>query len=118
MYHTAKLFSDMGNDVLIDGMLIECEGISPHYQRMRDILRDNPLYIVEVHCPLEICRQRNIARDDRYASQSDEQHELMAPDIAYSLRVDTSMYTPKECAEFIIRYLSESNDMVKANGHR
>lgn len=109
MYHTAKLFSDMGNDVLIDGMLIECDGISPHYRRMRAILRDNPLDIVEVHCPLEICRKRNMARDDRYASQSDEQHALMAPDIAYGLRVDTSICTPGECAEIIVKYLNGSN---------
>ena len=26
MYHTAKLFSDMGKNVLIDGMLIEIDG--------------------------------------------------------------------------------------------
>lgn len=72
MYHTAKLFSDMGKNVLIDGILVERAEIRPHYQRLMEILRDNPLDIVEIYCPLEICRQRNIARGDRYETQSEE----------------------------------------------
>lgn len=102
MYHTAKLYSDMGKNVLIDGILVEREELKPHYAQLLAILKDNPLDIVEVYCPLEICRQRNIARGDRYESQSEEQHALMAPNIAYSLRVDTSLYSPEECAELIL----------------
>ena len=102
MYHTAKLYSDMGKNVLIDGILVEREELKPHYAQLREILKDNPLDIVEVYCPLEICRQRNITRGDRYESQSEEQHALMAPNIAYSLRVDTSLYSPEKCAELIL----------------
>ena len=105
MYHTAKLFSDMGKNVLIDGILVEREGVATHYERLLSILKDNPLDVVEVYCPPEICRERNIARGDRYESQSDEQAALMAPDIRYSLRVDTSIHSPEECAEQIIRNL-------------
>ena len=105
MYHTAKLFSDMGKNVLIDGILVEREGVAPHYERLLSILKDNPLDVVEVYCPPEICRERSIARGDRYESQSDEQAALMAPDIRYSLRVDTSIHSPEECAEQIIRNL-------------
>ena len=105
MYHTAKLFSDMGRNVIIDGILVEREGVAPHYRQLCDILRDNPLDIVEVFCPLEICRQRNIARGDRYESQSEEQAALMAKDIRYSLRVDTDKLSPEECAEAILRSL-------------
>ena len=105
MYHTAKLFSDMGKNVIIDSILVEREGIAPHYERMKEILQDNPLDIVEVYCPPEICRQRNIDRGDRYESQSDEQAELMAKDIRYSMRVDTSLLSPAECADKILREL-------------
>ena len=63
------------------------------------ILKDNPLDIVEVYCPLEICRERNIARGDRFENQSQEQFELMAENIKYSMRVDTSMMSSAECAE-------------------
>lgn len=105
MYHTAKLYFDMGKNVLIDGVLVEREGIAPHYQQLREILKENPLDLVEVFCPLELCRKRNLIRADRYESQSEEQHELMAQNIRYSLRVDTSLHSAAECAEIIIKAL-------------
>jgi len=105
MYHTAKLYSDMGKNVVIDGILVEREEIKPHYKQLLEIMKDNPLDIVEVYCPLEICRQRNIMRGDRYETQSQEQHDLMAENIRYSLRVDTSVYSPSECVEIIVKKL-------------
>lgn len=105
MYHTAKLYSDMGKNVLIDGILVERDEIAPHYQRLKEILRNNPLDLVEVYCPLDICRKRNIIRGDRYKSQSDEQHALMAKNIEYSLQVDTSLHSASECADIIIHAL-------------
>ncbi|MER2221543.1 MAG: hypothetical protein ABS976_08040 [Rhodococcus sp. (in: high G+C Gram-positive bacteria)] len=53
---------------------MEREGVTPHYERMKEILQDNPLDIVEVYCPLDICRQRNIDRGDRYETQSEGPH--------------------------------------------
>ena len=105
MYHTAKLFSDMGHDVLIDGILVERTEITPHYQQMMDILKDNPLHIVEVSCPLDICRERNIVRGDRYENQSAEQAAIMARNIRYAMTVHTDKITPEECAEAIVREL-------------
>ena len=105
MYHTAKLYSDMGKNVIIDGILVEREEVRPHYKQLMEILKDNPLDIVEVYCPLEICRQRNIERGDRYAEQSEEQAAIMASDIGYALRVDTSIYDAKECADIIVNKL-------------
>lgn len=105
MYHTAKLYSDMGHDVLIDGILVERPEITPHYRQLMDILADNPLSIVEVSCPLEICRARNIARGDRHETQSEEQSAIMATNIAYAMTVHTDKNTPEECAEAIVRTL-------------
>ena len=105
MYHTAKLFSDMGKNVIIDSILVERDGIAPHYERMKEILRENPLDIVEVFCPLDVCRQRNIDRGDRYETQSEEQAGLMAKGIQYSLRVDTGILSPEECADVILKDL-------------
>jgi adenylylsulfate kinase/chloramphenicol 3-O phosphotransferase len=105
MYHTAKLYSDMGKNVLIDGILVERDEIKPHYEKLREIMKDSPLDIVEVYCPLDVCRQRNIERGDRFESQSDEQAELMSKDIKYAMRVDTSVNSPAECAEQIVKTL-------------
>jgi len=54
---------------------------------------------------LEICRERNIARGDRFENQSQEQAELMAENIKYSMRVDTSAMSSAECAEAIVKEL-------------
>ena len=105
MYHTAKLYSDMGKNVLIDGILVEREEIKPHYRRLMEIMKDSPLDVVEVYCPLDICRQRNIERGDRYESQSEEQAALMSKDIKYRMRVDTYKHSSKECAEQIVKEL-------------
>ena len=105
MYHTAKLYSDMGKNVLIDGILVEREEIKPHYKQLLEIMQDNPFDLVEVYCPLDICRQRNIIRGDRYETQSEEQSELMAKDIQYSVRVDTSVHSAVSCADRIVKEL-------------
>ena len=105
MYHTARLYSDLGHDVLIDGILVERPEISPHYRRMLEILGDHPLSIVEVSCPLDVCRQRNVARGDRYETQSEEQAALMAQNIDYALQVRTDLHSPEECAQQIMQAL-------------
>ena len=105
MYHTAKLYSDMGKNVLIDGILVERDEITPHYQQLIEIMKNNPLDLVEVYCPLDICRKSNIICGDRYENQSDEQQELMAKNIKYSLRVDTSLCSASECADIIVKEL-------------
>lgn len=105
MYHTAKLYSDLGKNVLIDGILVERDEIKPHYEKLMEIMKDSPLSIVEVYCPLDICHKRNIERGDRYESQSDEQAELMSKEIKYTMRVDTSINSPAECAEQIVKTL-------------
>lgn len=65
--------------------------------------------MVEVYCPLEVCRERNIERENRYAEQSEEQNKLMAKNIKYSMKVDTSTNSPKECANNILNKLFTDN---------
>jgi adenylylsulfate kinase/chloramphenicol 3-O phosphotransferase len=105
MYHTAKLFSDLGKNVIIDGILVEQPELQPHYEQMKNILKDNPLEVVEVYCPLEICRKRNLERGNRHELQSEEQYKIMAEDIEYSCRVETHIQTSEECAEIIMQTL-------------
>ena len=104
MYYTAKLYSDMGKNVLIDGVIVEREEVKPHYERLLEILKYNQLDI-EVYCPIDICRERNRMREDRYEMQSEEQLQLMAKNIEYSMKVDTSVYSSAECADIIVNEL-------------
>ncbi len=104
MYYTARTFSDHGKDILIDGVVFDRPEIAPHYEKIREIFAGYPLEMVEVYCPLEICRQRNLARGDRQEMQSAEQAEVMCKNIDYSFRVDTSVLSPDEAADAIYRH--------------
>lgn len=108
MYHTAKALSEMDMDVIIDGMLLEEPEFllnfqQSHYDIMKRIFSDSPLLMVEVRCPLEECRKRNIERGDRRADQSEWQYRDMAKNIEYDIIVDTYANTPRQCAEQILR---------------
>lgn len=103
MHKTARLFSDHGKTVVVDSMLLESEAFLPHYSRVLDIYKEHPLRMVEVYCPAEVCRQRNLLRGDRHETQSDEQAAVMAKKVAYDLRLDTSLLSPAQCAEMLIK---------------
>lgn len=106
LYRTARLYSQQGKHVVIDGMLLECPGLSPHLQTVREILAGCPLDFVEVSCPMEVLRSRNAERPDCYILQSEEQAAIMARDIPYSCRVETDKNTPEECAQIILGRLA------------
>ena len=60
--------------------------------------------MVEVFCPLEECRRRNIARGDRGENQSHEQNEIMNKTVKYDFCVDTSVDSAIECARKILNF--------------
>jgi len=101
-YQTAKMMSDNGIHVIYDGMLLEIEQLKPHYEKLKNIFKDSKFKLVEVSCPLEICRQRNIARGDRGVNQSHEQNSFMAKEGLHDITVDTSVSTPEQCADLIL----------------
>ena len=105
-YNTAKMMSDNGVNIIYDGMLLEMDGLKPHLEKLLTLFIDSPLKIIEIYCPLEICKQRNIQRGDRGANQSGEQNSIMAKNIKYDISVDTSRHSPEECAEIILNSIA------------
>lgn len=95
------------SDDVFEDHIVHMQYDAPHYQTVLDIFRDHPLFMVDVHCPLEICRQRNVLRGDRHENQSQEQAEQMAQNVQYHLHLDTSTLSPAQCAREIIRGLNE-----------
>jgi adenylylsulfate kinase/chloramphenicol 3-O phosphotransferase len=111
MYYAAKGMCENGINVVIDGMLLEMpefiqEYGTPHYDIMQSALNGIDIIMVEVFCPLEECRRRNIKRGDRGEFQSEEQSNEMNKNIRYDLRVDTSTNSPTECARQIWEFSS------------
>jgi chloramphenicol 3-O phosphotransferase len=60
---------------------------------------------VGVHCPLAIAEQREAERGDRIAGTVRGQHALVHTFRKYDVDVDTSVATPRECAQAILTAL-------------
>ena len=107
MYHIAKLLSDMGKNVIIDCALFESSELPNHYKKMVTILCNNPLLTVNVVCPLEICRERNLKRGDRREFQSFEQDKIMDKSVNFDFIVYTDKYSSEECSKMILKKVFE-----------
>ena len=113
MYHFVKTVADQGINIVVDGMLFEYDVFvemygKSHYEIMKNILSDYRIFLVEVYCPLDECRRRNLTRGDRGENQSQEQHEAMNKNIRYDFFVDTSVDDTNTCAEKILKNWSEN----------
>ena len=108
MYYFAKILSDIGNNVILDGVLFETAEFTNHYQEILNILKNNPLLTVNVACPLEICRERNILRGDRGEFQSAEQDAMADKNSVLDFCVKTDIKSPEECAAMILQKLAET----------
>lgn len=120
MYHTAKRMSDMNINVIVDGMLLEMPEFQlnyqkSHYELFKNILSDCPLSLVEVFCPLEECKKRNIERGDRGVDQSDWQSDMMAKNIEYDISVNTFVNSSEDCAKLVLDKLFDALNLRVSN---
>ena len=109
MYAAAKSFSDQGVDVFIDGLLMDQPGLAPHGSAVEETFAGYPLTLVQVTCPLDVLRQRNIARGDRRPDQSELQAKLVDPNAKYHIVLDTSARTPEQCAQALLDALRQQH---------
>jgi len=102
MYHAARSLSDQGQDVIIDGLIMQMEGLEHHYDELKKIFEGYPLIIVNVHCSLELLRERNIARGDRRENQSEEQSKKIVDNIDFYCSIDSGRHTVTECVDLLL----------------
>lgn len=108
MNNTIKMFSDKGENVIVDHVILN-EG---NYDLLKDcveVLHNNPVFFIHVICPIEELRSREKKRGDRDIGQAESQLPLLNPQEAYDLTVDTT----EECASKIIPLISD-NENYKA----
>lgn len=107
---SAAMAKDGGAIVIIDGMLTNEPGLverfgNDHYTTVKNCYKDVECCIVEVVCPLEECRRRNIARGDRSEFQSERQWSFMDKEGKRDFSVDSFKNSAEECARQILEYL-------------
>jgi chloramphenicol 3-O phosphotransferase len=94
MHRTIATLADAGWNVLADHVLVE-----PAW--LRDIVTcfyELPAYFIGVRCPLEVLENREKQRKNRTLGQARLQYHLVHIPGIYDLEVDTSRFTPDECA--------------------
>lgn len=105
MYHAAKSFSDQGQDVIIDGLIMNFLGLDHHYSLLKEIFEGYPLIIIDIHCDMDILRQRNIERGDRRENQSEMQSLCVDKDVKYDYHIDSGIHNIKECTDMLIHII-------------
>ena len=106
-YHTIKLYSDRGSNVIIDTVLDDEEWVD----FVLKILQDNPVLFVHVTCSKEELIKRELARGDREIGLAAKQLEYLSPkEQVYDITVDTHVNSIEECANKIIALLDNPNN--------
>ncbi len=106
-YYAARGCVDAGFTVLIDGMLLDLPEYVERFGK-RNIELVNEIFagcdftLIDLTCPAEELRRRNIARGDRGVNQSDEQLSFMTKDYRADLTFDVMTVMPDETAEAIL----------------
>ena len=102
-----KLYSDEGENVIVDTAMLENPGHNLHKNYM-DLLKDYPVVLVKVICPLEELQRREIKRGDRYVGLAESQIPILNPQKGYDVIVDTYNSTIDECSNKIIEYINKN----------
>jgi chloramphenicol 3-O phosphotransferase len=101
MHQAIESLSRTGNNVIADHVLVEPAWLSDITSRLYKL----PAYIIGVLCPLEVLENREKQRKNRTLGQARLQFDLVHAHRIYDLEVDTSRFTPEECAAQIKAYI-------------
>lgn len=102
-YHRALAgLAAAGNGVIADHVL------RPHWLAdCLEVLREQEVTFVGVHCPLPELRRRGQVRGDRPAGLAERQYPIVHAHGVYDLECDTSVHSPKECAQIIAEFIAK-----------
>jgi len=100
MYHTVKLFSDSGIDVVVEIVLL-----APYnaLKELTSLLQNYSVLLVHVTCSIEELHRRETECGDREHGQAESQLQYLVPQDTYDLTVDTLFSSVDDCADKIIQ---------------
>ena len=112
LHHTVATLARIGHNVVVDHVLYA----APDLDECLTLWQALPVWLVGVHCPLDVVRQRAVMRTDRsgwkeYLEVVSWQYEEVHKHTRgiYDIEVDTSRLSPAECAVQI-------KDALRASG--
>jgi chloramphenicol 3-O phosphotransferase len=94
LHQSIEALSRTGNNVIADHVLVQPAWLRDIVNRFYEL----PAYFIGVRCPLEVLENREKQRKNRTLGQARLQYDLVHIPGIYDLEVDTSRFTPEECA--------------------
>jgi chloramphenicol 3-O phosphotransferase len=102
MHHAIAGLAWAGNNVLADHVLVEQMWL----EECTRLFHGLNAYLVGIYCPLEILEQREALRRNRTPGQARLQFPRVHASIPYDLVVDSSLYSPQDCARLIMERMA------------
>ena len=99
-FHVVKLFSDMGFDLVVPNMFFKD---TDTLKEFRVLLKDYPVLVVNITCPLEELKRRETLRGDRKPGSAQSQLQLLETQFDHSITVNNFENTNEACAEMILK---------------
>ena len=99
-FHVVKLFSDMGFDMVVPNMFFQD---TDTLKEFRVLLKDYPVSVVNITCPVEELNRREASRGDRKPGSAEEQLQLLETRFDNSITVNNFENTNEECADLILK---------------
>ena len=100
-HRAAAALAGSGNNLIIDHVLQEDEWLDQCLQ----CLAEYSVLFVGVKCPLAVLLEREKQRSDREPGTAEYQFSKVHSDRIYDVEVDTSVLSPEQCADEIMRAL-------------
>ena len=97
MYHAVAALADEGNDLILDDVIFDPRAL----REAANVLPAYNTLFVGVRCPLEVAKQREQERGDRTLGLVEAHYDIVHSHGIYDLEMDTSVFTPTECASQI-----------------
>ena len=98
-FNAVKLYSDLGFDLIVTYMFFKN---SETLQEFRVLLKDYPVFVINISCSVEVLQRREFKRRNRKIGSAEEQLNLLETDFENSLTVDNSEETNDACANKIL----------------
>ncbi|MGV2685737.1 chemotaxis protein, partial [Clostridium perfringens] len=105
-YSTIKLFSAMGNNVVVDSVI----GNDKWFNTCIELLSDHPVIFVVVKCSKEELARREQLRGDREVGLASLQYDNVYCFNEYDLEFNTEIMRSSECANEILNFIRSNKE--------
>ena len=100
-----KALADAGNNLIVDHVIESREW----FTLLQTYLSRHDVFFVGVHCPVEVLREREKDRGDRYLGEAEYHLQHVHSYGAYDFEIDSSHQSPEESAKLILSAWAERN---------